>query len=237
MAYIRARDRIGTTINGFYIEDVKREDKRTHAYVICPYCKNKKWMRMESVISGVCKSCGCYNAEHNLKKAKNLSGFIFDRLKAIRPTSQRDKNNGSVIWECHCNCGNITYVSESDLTRKAVKSCGCLAAEVHSKNGKNVGKNVVENFCIEGTNIKNLNAKIPKNNTSGTKGVYWDKSRKKWVAQIEFKGKHYYLGRYSKKEEAISIRKLAEEKLFGNFLEWFAEEFPERWKKINKGKI
>lgn len=137
------------------------------------------------------------------------------------------------MWERKCCCGNICYVSAANLKRGAVTSCGCFAAEVHSNTGKIAGKNISENFCVDGTNVRNLTAKVPKNNTSGVKGVHWDKSRQKWVAQIEFKGKHYYLGRYSKKEDAISIRKLAEEKLFGNFLEWFAETFPEKWNNIN----
>lgn len=44
----------------------------------------------------------------------------------------------------------------------------------------------------------------------------------------------YHLGRYDKKEDAADIRKIAEEKIFGDFLKWFAEKFPERWKKINE---
>lgn len=225
MGYIRAKDRIDTTVNGFYIEDVKRENNRTYAYIICPYCKRKKWMRMEAVTNGKNVSCGCYNTSHNLKKSKDIKGRKFGRLKAIEPTDKRDKNNKSVIWKCLCACQNIAYVSEGDLTRGAVRSCGCLWSETRANNGKAIGAMVRDNFCIENTNIKNLTSKIPKNNTSGIKGVTWDKARQKWVAQIVFKGKRYYLGRYFKKEDAAKIRKIAEDKLFGNFLKWYAEEF------------
>lgn len=236
MAYIRAKDRIGTTVNGFYIEDVKREGKQTYTYVVCPYCKSKKWIRMDTIVSGSIISCGCYNAENNYRKSVNIKNKFFGYLEALEPTEKRDKNNGSIIWKCECKCGNICYVSAANLKRGALASCGCLATKIHSNTGKIAGKNIAENFCMEGTNIKNLTAKVPKNNTSGVKGVHWDKTRQKWIAQIVFKGKHYYLGRYSKKEDAIAIRKIAEEKLFGNFLEWFAEQFPEKWKKINKNK-
>lgn len=63
--------------------------------------------------------------------------------------------------------------------------------------------------------------KLPKSNTSGYKGVSWDKNRKKWIAKIVFKGKDYYLGRYLQIEDAIKSRKEAEEHIFGEFLKWY----------------
>ncbi len=52
------------------------------------------------------------------------------------------------------------------------------------------------------------------------------------MAQITFKGKNHYLGRYNKKEEAIEARKKAEETMFEEFLKEFAKKFPDRWDKI-----
>lgn len=231
MAYIRAKDRIGTTVRGFYIKDAKRENKRTYALIICPYCQRKKWMRMEEITTGKSISCGCYNEEHNKVKSIDISGRRFERLKAIIPTESRDKHDGSVIWKCECECGNTAFVSYSDLIKGSVKSCGCLGKETSQKNGKIAGENVRDNFCIDGTNIKNLTMRIRSDNTSGIKGVSWDKSRKKWVAQIKFKGKKYYLGRYDKKEDAEEIRSVAEEKIFGSFLTWYVATYPERWEK------
>lgn len=80
-------------------------------------------------------------------------------------------------------------MSQSNLIKGAIRSCGYLAAEVQSKNGKIAAKNASDNFCVEKTNIKNLTSKIPEHNTSGIKGVTWDKERQKWIAQICFKGK------------------------------------------------
>lgn len=116
----------------------------------------------------------------------------------------------------------------SDLVKGAVRSCGCLAKEIFKNNGKIIGENVRDNFCIDGTNIKNLTMKIRKDNISGIKGVCWDKTKNKWKAQIRFKGKNYLLGRFDKKEDAAEARRIAEEKIFGNFLEWYAQEYPDR---------
>lgn len=76
-----------------------------------------------------------------------------------------------------------------------------------------------QEHIIEGTNIQVIATDKPMaHNTSGVKGVVWDKERQKWKAQIEFKGKRYYLGRHDKKEDAIEARKEAEEKLHKEFL-------------------
>ena len=43
---------------------------------------------------------------------------------AIKSTDQRS-SNGSVIWECLCDCGNTTFVPLGQLTRGHTLSCGC----------------------------------------------------------------------------------------------------------------
>ena len=48
------------------------------------------------------------------------------------------------------------------------------------------------------------------NNTSNYVGVYWDKSTKKWKAEIQIRGKKKHLGRFLNKEDAITARKNAE---------------------------
>lgn len=63
-----------------------------------------------------------------------------------------------------------------------------------------------------------LNRKNAKKNTSGVRGVTYDRATQKWQAQIVFKGKSNKLGRYISKEDAIKARKMAEEAMFGNFL-------------------
>lgn len=76
-----------------------------------------------------------------------------------------------------------------------------------------------------------------KTNTSGVKGVYYSKKRNKWIAQIMFKQKCYYLGGYERIEDAAETRKEAEKRIFGDFLIWYQNEFPKsRNVKIKNGK-
>ena len=60
--------------------------------------------------------------------------------------------------------------------------------------------------------------KLRSDNTSGVTGVYWCKTRKKWVAAIKVNGKRKQLGGYFiNKEDAIKARKEGEIKYFGDF--------------------
>ena len=61
------------------------------------------------------------------------------------------------------------------------------------------------------------NQKTRIDNTSGSKGVTWDKSRSKWLAQIQVKGKHLFLGRHTTKEEACAAYQKAAYEYHGDF--------------------
>lgn len=51
------------------------------------------------------------------------------------------------------------------------------------------------------------NAKPHKDSVTKVKGVYWDKERELYVAQIWLNGKHIHLGRYETLEEASVVAK------------------------------
>ena len=53
------------------------------------------------------------------------------------------------------------------------------------------------------------------NNTSGRKGVCFDKSRNKWMASITFNKKTTHLGRFETFEEAVKAREEAEHTIHG----------------------
>lgn len=50
----------------------------------------------------------------------------------------------------------------------------------------------------------------PINNTSGYKGVGWDKEHQKWVSRIKVNGKKIFLGRYNSLQGAWLARRLGE---------------------------
>ena len=64
------------------------------------------------------------------------------------------------------------------------------------------------------------NRRLNKNNTSGVKGVSWNKRAQKWKANIVVIYKQISLGAFIHKEEAIKARRDAELKYLGKHLEY-----------------
>ena len=55
--------------------------------------------------------------------AKNITGKRFGKLTATKPVGSK---NGSVLWECLCDCGNTKTARAVCLMQGETKSCGCL---------------------------------------------------------------------------------------------------------------
>ncbi|MGN1276761.1 MAG: hypothetical protein ACI4UK_07220, partial [Floccifex sp.] len=48
----------------------------------------------------------------------------FGKLTVIEKTNQRE--GGSIVWKCICDCGNEVFVSSRKLTSGNTQSCGCI---------------------------------------------------------------------------------------------------------------
>ena len=74
-----------------------------------------------------------------MPKAKDLTGQRFNRLVVLEYAGQiRFSGSGKTKrqWLCKCDCGATTIVTGNSLVTGATKSCGCLASEIQSENGK-----------------------------------------------------------------------------------------------------
>ena len=61
------------------------------------------------------------------------------------------------------------------------------------------------------------NTRLSNANSSGYKGVSWDKKKEKWCAQIWASNKHKFLGYYGSAQEAARVYDAAAVKSFGKF--------------------
>ena len=73
---------------------------------------------------------------------------------------------------------------------------------------------------VDGTQISRIKTdRLISSNTSGVRGVYFDKRSGKWRARLKFKGKLMNFGTYSNFDDAVKARKQAEQEIYGEFLE------------------
>jgi len=70
--------------------------------------------------------------------AKNITGQKFGRLTAIKSIGSNKYKQR--IWECKCDCGNLTNLTPNELLSGNTSSCGCLRDESASRRfGKHHG--------------------------------------------------------------------------------------------------
>ena len=174
-------------------------------------CGREVDVPVNALISGNTASCGCQKSERMRQRAKDITNCRFGRLVAIEPTEERMQ--GGVIWLCRCDCGKMQKVSLNALLSGNTTSCGCKKLD-HAPP-----LHYVDGTCVEIISNRSLR----KDNTSGCTGVLQLKDGR-WRAEITFKGKRHVLGTFRDKELAITVRRNAEEKIFGEFLESWNKE-------------
>lgn len=159
--------------------------------------------------SGHTTNCGC-------KKSPDLTGQVFGKLTVIGRSDKRNPRGKRTtpMWECRCECGNITYKATDTLTNPDESMCqeckGRIGAEIARKSAG----------FVEGTQISRIkNMTLIATNTSGCRGVYYDKRTNKYRARLKFKGKIMNFGSYTNFEDAVKARKAAEQEYYGSFLE------------------
>lgn len=166
-------------------------------------CGNEIDVLASLLVTGRKTHCGC-KADPQYHSV-DITGQKFERLTALYPLEERDAK-GAVMWHCKCECGNEVDYSYNILMYSNIRSCGCWKRERESKLGDLIAR-------VDGTSIDMIKSKkLPADNTSGVKGVYFQKG--KWIAKIVFQQKQYHLGQYDSIEEAAQARKEAEELLF-----------------------
>lgn len=158
-------------------------------------CGNITYVRADHLKNGSVVSCGCLNNEKKHERFKDLTSTETDNFKVIdRSYSQK----GRVYWNCICkHCGNRIELQSNQIDRYS--SCGCK----HYRSTKERMAKIRDPESLKST-------KPTAKSTTGVRGVYYNKRKKRYVAYINVDKKSKYLGSSVDLKEAAEIRRKAE---------------------------
>ena len=190
------------------IEPVRDEERRRSYWKCLCDCGNITTVYYGNLVNGHTRSCGCL-------KRRELTGQHIGQLTVLGRsdrTAPRGKRRVP-LWKCRCDCGAITYKATDILTNDAQNSCAQCAAMHASKLAREAAG------YVGGTQISRIkDMKLTAANSSGVRGVYFEKRSNKWRARLRFQGRIMNFGSYERFEDAVAARKAAEEEYFGTFL-------------------
>lgn len=179
-------------------------------------CSREKVVQRGALINGIVWRCG-RNCPFDTGM---VPGRTFGALMLVRMVEESNTQDNE-MWLCRCECGNDYVTTTRKLRRHVVTSCGCginRRREAARSNGS-----------LNDTRISDLNDTPRSNNTTGVRGVRYNKEIGKYYATISFRRRRYHLGYYTRLEDADSVRKEAERLIWGPAVKSNGESFPEHW--------
>lgn len=135
----------------------------------------------------------------------------YDRISKYSWYARQDGN----VWYVQCNYTNqLGKRTTFRLHREILNAPQGISVDHIDGNGLN---NVKENLrlCTHAENHGNRRVQV--NNTTGYKGVTFNKKYNKWKSRIHYRGKRYELGEFRSAEEAALAYNSKAIELFGNF--------------------
>lgn len=181
----------------------------------CLDCNKEKTLYIQSVTSGKSKSCGCKSkleTAYNINKKYNKYE-ILDDIVRVYINNDREK-----VMLCDLEDWEIlkNYYWREDMhgyaiainNHKTIRFHRCVEGLTNPKiqvdhiNGNKLDNRKV-NLRICSNQENSFNKYKNSNNSSGYKGVYFDKDRNKWRSAIQYNGKRISSPkRYDTPEEA-----------------------------------
>ncbi len=137
----------------------------------------------------------------------------FDWLNQWKWRAGNSHGRFYVVRTCRISPKKIVHVSMHRLILKLGKED--LGVDHINGNGLD---NRRSNLRLATTQQNGFNrTKLSVANKSGTTGVYWHKTTRRWRARIKFDYRHIWSRNFRNKEEAIAARREAEKQYFGEF--------------------
>ena len=196
-------------------------------------CKDKT-IRPQLAInlkSGKTRSCGCLLGKHISESLKTENKYDLSGEYGIGYTDKGeefyfDLEDYDLIkgYKWHLDkAGYIVASIKDDSNKNTTIKMHRLIMGITDSNIQvdHIKHKVNDNRKTElrlATAIENgMNKRLLDSNTSGNTGVYFDKRKDKWKAQIGYDGKVFALGSFDDIQDAIKKRKKIEDNLFGEY--------------------
>lgn len=191
------------------IEIAETRGKRKNIYWKCVCsCGNIFIASGSSMSRGSTKSCGCIRSDAH--KTHGMTGT--PEFLAWYGMKSRCYNENTTDYNIYGGRGIEVCKEWRDDFSAFFSHVGKRPSPNHSIDRINTDGNYEPgNVRWETATIQSRNQRIPKNNTSGAKGVYFRKKTKKFAVVITVNKRVIYIGQFATVEEAAEARKKAEE--------------------------
>lgn len=173
-------------------------------------------------------SCGCFRKNPNIILRRKYNIYDLTGEYGVGYTSNTNKpfyfdledydKISEFCWYQSDSGYILATLKKIDGKQKRVRLHNLLMGEFgidHRNNNK--ADNRKSNLRKATIEQNAMNRAIRHDNSSGYTGVYWNKQRNKWMAKIIVNKKQIHLGFFDAFEDAVRVRKEAEEKYFGEF--------------------
>ena len=192
-------------LGSIFFKETSRQKRRFGRYK-CGFCGTNFKANIYAINRGHTKSCGCYQKRrmsdtlktHELCKSKLYGVWTSIKSRTLNPKYKYYLDyGGRGITICEEWKNNFKSFYDWAMSNGYEENRGLSIDRID-----NDGNYCPENCRWTTQTIQTRNQRIPKNNTSGYKGVYLNKRRGKYQTCISVNKKQIYLGLYPTAVEA-----------------------------------
>lgn len=204
------------------------KDKNNQSLWLCKCdCDGKEvTVNIHYLTSGDTKSCGCLRKEQLIERNKKYNIYDLSGEYGICYLSNNeffyfDLEDYDKIKNYYWQIATNGYIYNKTSNEYILLHRLILNLSDRQLTGDHIDLNKKNNrkfnLRICSMQKNSFNRGLYKNNKSGVTGVFWSKNVNKWVAQIKYNYKQNILGYFNDFNEAVKVRKEAEEKYFGKY--------------------
>lgn len=141
-----------------------------------------------------------------------VSAQDYKQLSQYNWCAIRNRHNWYAVRNVKVAGGRKLYAMHRQILQLPANNV--IQVDHHNGNGLD---NRRRNLRIAGRTQNQQNCRQPRHNTSGYKGVCWDKNRQQWLVSVTKHSKAHFIGRFNSRRQAAIAYNRAAVKLHGCF--------------------